>query len=553
MATPMNVVHDFPGAVSMSFLRYAVLSAVVALLLRRVFGWNSVTLKNQKRKPATAPSLIPFISHTIAIASGGEKLFSTFKQYCGLTSPIRFRMLGQDLILLSASDIRKTVHNPHVFTDNKLRARFISNVFGIPQAAADVVGVDNSGSAIRPTPGSNVAPDRRIVRMQQETAFDFLQSKDGISTFLDKFVGFLEQEIATKKIGEEWKEFDDFFDFVRKTSSTAVMNAVCGPRLMQRCPKFVDAFWTFDENVHLLHIQLPKFFIPKAYEARQVCLDALKEWKRNAIETTKGNTYTKEDRWDETWGLQVMRTRNGLYDRFKEYHSDAARAGSDLGIVWASNDNLIPAAFWLVQALVKSPELRDRCLVEINEARLPAVDGDGLPRFDTEILIKQPLLQSAYHEVLRTQVTSFIARDVEQDFVLGDHLLPKGSYALTVPWVENHNKERWESRPGATGHPVEEFWPERFLVPKKDGEGAEFSLKGLEGSFFPFGMGHHICPGRHFATRAILNLVATLVTAFEFEPVEKESWKDPGQNPQTFGYTPFRPTKKLPFRVRKAV
>jgi hypothetical protein len=116
------------------------------------------------------------------------------------------------------------------------------------------------------------------------------------------------------------------------------------------------------------------------------------------------------------------------------------------------------------------------------------------------------------------------------------------TYALTVPCVENHIKERWISIEEAREHPVEEFWPKIFPVLSDTDEKLESSTKGLESAVFPFGTRHRICPGRQLSTRAILCLAATFITAFDFEPTGQDGWASGSMDPKTFGYTPSRPS-----------
>lgn len=44
-------------------------------------------------------------------------------------------------------------------------------------------------------------------------------------------------------------------------------------------------------------------------------------------------------------------------------------------------------------------------------------------------------------------------------------------------------------------HPVDSFWPGRFLKYTDKSEVPEFSLAGKEASWLPFGSGANLCPG----------------------------------------------------------
>jgi cytochrome P450 len=101
---------------------------------------------------------------------------------------------------------------------------------------------------------------------------------------------------------------------------------------------------------------------------------------------------------------------------------------------------------------------------------------------------------------------------------------------------------------------VEESWLERFLdYSAQEGPVREptISMKGLEGAFIAFGIGHNICPGRHFALRAILNVVSSLVFSLDFEPTSDAGWDIDEKDYRTFGYAVCRPERPIPFRVRR--
>ncbi|EZF21916.1 hypothetical protein H112_05086 [Trichophyton rubrum D6] len=529
-------------------------------LLYLVQRW--IALRVSIKIPPLGWSKVPYIGHSLSFLRGGAELHSMFEPYRKTTTPIHFNICGTDLFLINSPEIVKKIANkPHIFTEGALRGDFALKVLDLPKSAAQVLGNDNSGSALRPLPGSSLPPERRIVRMQHETTFNLLTSPSGIHMFVLQFTNFMEKLILSNGIGEQWVELPDLFHFIQNLTSTAMMNALCGPRLVGMNSDFVNEFWTFDLNIHYLNLGIARLFRPEGVNARDRCIKALIEWKKNAIQDSVDKDYPESLLWDETWGFKIMRDRDDMYSRFPEYCNDQARAGADLGILWACNDNLIPVGFWLVQRILNSPSLRERFMKAFDNARLPSQPGDILPRFNTHILAKTPFLQSTYHEVLRTQVTSFTARTVREDCQIGEYMFPKGSVILSSSWGVHNNPGLWESRPGAQEHPVEEFWPERFLVcpyeraaregksfPESEKD-PEFSLKGLDGTFFPFGMGHNACPGRHFATHAILNIAATMLSVFEFEPID--TWAGEGMDYTTFGYTPARPLKKIPFRIRR--
>lgn len=228
----------------------------------------------------------------------------------------------------------------------------------------------------------------------------------------------------------------------------------------------------------------------------------------------------------------------------------------------SSNDNLVPTIFEFIYAILRSPSLLARCKAEMNEARLSTEQTSGAAEFDPLILAKQPLLQSVLNEVLRMKASSLIGRTARDDFHVGDYTIPKGSMALVSAHLEHMNKSLWETRPGAQDHPVEEFWPERFLDNSSlatgpgranDKQPFSISMKGLDGGFIPFGLGYNMCPGRHFAIRAVLCTAARFVHRYEVMPRLNAcgKWPEPGKNYKTFGYAICGPSNEIPVLIRR--
>lgn len=151
------------------------------------------------------------------------------------------------------------------------------------------------------------------------------------------------------------------------------------------------------------------------------------------------------------------------------------------------------------------------------ETSIPVVDPVGATN--------NALLQSIYAETLRLHVMSLITRSVKPDFKLNRWLFPKDQTILVSNHVE-HMSRQWDSPDGS--HPHDEFWADRFLVPaeeqRQDDDGsmkneaqdgsARFSLDGKQGSWLPFGLGEHMCPGRHFAKQEVIINFAVLASTF---------------------------------------
>jgi cytochrome P450 len=239
--------------------------------------------------------------------------------------------------------------------------------------------------------------------------------------------------------------------------------------------------------------------------------------------------------------------------RSKRFDSPYADADDKFVSQYSSTDNLVPTIFEYIFVLLRSPSLLARCKAEMAQARLSTDKINGRPDFDPLILIKQPLLISVLNEVLRMKASSLIGRTAREDFHVGNYTIPKGSMALVSAHLEHMNKSLWETRPGAQNHPVEEFWPERFLDYSSEKQSPSISMKGLDGAFIPFGLGYNMCPGRHFAMRAVLGTAARFVHRYEVAPQAQACGKLPDveQSYKTFGYAICQPANEVPVLIRR--
>lgn len=209
-------------------------------------------------------------------------------------------------------------------------------------------------------------------------------------------------------------------------------------------------------------------------------------------------------------------------------------------------------------------------------ARIPNNDPNAPPKFDTAILGNAPLLQSIYAETLRLRTSILVTRMPEHDdFQLGDWIFPKHDIVAVSSQVAHRDKEVWSSGSATDTHPLEEFWPERFLIyPNIPGSGPlrnakaqrvavskpglqgsteekpKFSVDGLAGAWIPYGGGQTLCPGRHYAKQEMLLTFAIWATVFDIE-IMNEVGKQTDADMRYFGLGVLPPKGKTPFRIRR--
>ena len=118
-----------------------------------------------------------------------------------------------------------------------------------------------------------------------------------------------------------------------------------------------------------------------------------------------------------------------------------------------------------------------------------------------------------------------------------------------VPSWLAHTDSEWST----PEHPATSFWAERFLPSKED----KSSSTAKPGTYFPFGGGSSICPGRFFAKQEVLAAVAILIWKFEVEFLEfvtmegEKSERGPEQDGWNVGSGAVVPDRDLRVRLKK--
>lgn len=139
--------------------------------------------------------------------------------------------------------------------------------------------------------------------------------------------------------------------------------------------------------------------------------------------------------------------------------------------------------------------------------------------FDIDQLLKLPLLQSVYAEVLRMRVHMLITRIPQYDNMhVGHCTVPRGQMAVMSTTVAHMDPDAWNTGHD-NEHPLDQFWADRFLVddPSPQHPKKSFTTEPVTGAWFPYGGGPRMCPGRHFAKRDIIFTAALMVTMFDMD------------------------------------
>lgn len=166
-----------------------------------------------------------------------------------------------------------------------------------------------------------------------------------------------------------------------------------------------------------------------------------------------------------------------------------------------------------------SPETPDdvlgRVTKEVENARQP---DNGV---NMAVLMAQPLLNSAFTEMMRHYVDCLVTRQLKTDLVMDGYLLRKDDLIMAPSSLSQHDVF-WERNYEPSAYT---WYAERFMRRHDDqrqiaGESNFFSSSWAAGKYFPFGGGTHICPGRVFAKQKVLGAVTAFFLKFDVQFVE---------------------------------
>ncbi|KAJ1441716.1 cytochrome P450, partial [Ochromonadaceae sp. CCMP2298] len=135
------------------------------------------------------------------------------------------------------------------------------------------------------------------------------------------------------------------YDFLSRLIFQASVASLLSPEAGDD-PTLYDAFTAFDQHLPLAAAGYKVDYASKPRAAREVLLKAVRAYKGEK------NPELMQKRWDY----------------FDSLGHDGDADSVQLAMLWASVGNTMPATFWLVYYLLKTPEAMDKVLAEVRQA-----------------------------------------------------------------------------------------------------------------------------------------------------------------------------------------
>lgn len=416
--------------------------------------------------------------------------------------------------------------------------------------------LDKSGRMLKPLPGTeNMPQNERYWATQHHVFAKFFMQSDATNRLSELYYDFLLQKIDMIPLGT-WKS-DTVKRFMMGEMSECAVLTIFGTRILEINPGFMEAMWEFMLTIAEVPFGPPRWMNPQPWRNR----DRFHTMTRKYLDAAWANFDWQGPDADADWEPHFgARGARELAKWMKETLSPQTSAGNVAAVIFGTNANATRMTIWGLMELIKDPILYKDLRNDVLEKCLKVDPATGARALDTQEMLRLPLLQSIIAEILRLHISVNASRKAIQPLTLDGYTVEEGDILQASSQLAHYDEEVW----GETGHPASEFWAQRHIsyTKKIDASGqvinqAEFNMTGKTGSYFPYGGGVSICPGRHLAKQEMMLTLGTIAARFDIEFLNwmnKDGSKSeiPAQNDKHFaGAVGVPPDRDLKYRWKR--
>ncbi|KAH7322480.1 cytochrome P450 [Stachybotrys elegans] len=493
----------------------------VGILLASITAFTLTRRSFHIKGPVVLNDPIPYVYNTVQyLTSHGDfmdRIIDLFKKHN--VNVVKFYFaLKPTYLITGTKNVQQIFGAARMMDGEFLPLRLMDKLWGMSKEEISRFGNDKTGRFKTPLAGTEASTPYRYWASHDKLNIDYMASPKLAATLATPYVHFLGKKLDQQPLGE-WIDIN-FYHTMRRLMSECSTQALFGTKLGELNPDLIEAFWDVEAVTLSLAWGLPRFMIPDRYAKRDRLRVMTKKQVDYAWEHFDWDGPDAKADWDPLWGSAWSR-ESAVWMRDHGF-SNQATAGRVCSTLLGLHSSSVPLTSWAIMEAIQDPFL----FQSLREEALSCMSKDpttGEMRFDQDKLIKMPLMESIYIECLRTHIYFNVSRLTREPIVVEGHTIEKDALIQVSTKIAHFDEDVW----GVEGHPASEFWAWRhtnyldILDEKSPSKPLEFTMKGRQNSFFPYGGGHVICPGRFFAKQEMILTIALLVTKFE---IKMDGW-----------------------------
>ncbi|GAB1311868.1 hypothetical protein MFIFM68171_02078 [Madurella fahalii] len=448
---------------------------VLYLLLRAVLRYTQ-----DKDEPPVIAAGIPFITPYVGLITKGMSYFVFLRARHDL--PVyTLRFPGVRAYVINTPSLALAAHRPSpTISWGPILADVAANMMGLGRPTVEVLRKDlgfdgNFMKGFHQAMHSALSPKMpELDRLGEAFSLAYSASLDG-----DK----LRTPVGTTV---------RMFEFLKRHSTNGMTEAVFGPHNPYHDPKMEGYYNAMELALFPILLGLGPLTAKEGIQGRETLVRAYIKYFGIGGHKDPGAS-------------ELLRSRYNFFLSYGIPEHEIARIEVILTATLLGNSR--PTTFWLVWHLVSDQSLLELCREELFAAMTnnDPDDADLLVLNAATIKTRCPTLFSTLLEVFRFHGNNMSVRKVVRNHTLsGQYKLKAGGYLVTPASVQHSGLADWGPRSDV-------FDAKRFIT---DGK-----TKYNNSAFKPWGHGGNICPGRHFATTAVLAKAAMVILRFDITPV----------------------------------
>jgi sterol 14-demethylase len=423
----------------------------------------SVSTASLESVPRVSGGLDPALGHLEELRTDPIGLLHRVRDECGDVG--RFRLADRDVVLVSGAEVNEAFFRaPDEVLDQAEAYPFMTPIFG-----AGVV--------------FDASPERRK-EMLRNQALRGEQMKGHAATI----------EAEVRRMVADWEPAGeiDLLDFFAELTIYTTSSCLIGHRFREELDgRFAVHYHDLERGTDAL-AYVDAYADIETFHRRDRARVALVGMVQDIMDRRAQEGPVARENRDLLDVLVSLRNEDG-----SAHFSADEITGMFISMMFAGHHTSSGTAAWTMIELLRHPDIHREVQAELDTLYATGAE------VSFQALREIPRLEAVLKETLRLHPPLILLlRVAQQEYRIGDHLIPAGTMVGATPKVSNRIPEDFP-RP-------DDFDPDRYLDPRQEDLTNRWT-------WIPFGAGRHRCVGNAFAMMQLKAIFSVLLRDYEFE------------------------------------